>query len=173
MFNLQTDYKSNVNFENSPKFLTTIGTFPVVALMTGDAIGRITGEMDFSEICNFTSVNGTMDVENVNASVCAHSECEQLKVDIAVSLSLLVGILMVSDLISLSLSLSLSPLPRALPPSLPFSLSISSCSLSTPSPPPPSSIPLSLSFPSVPFSSYHTSLPSSPSPSLTDSHGPL
>ena len=70
------------------------GTFPVVALMTGDVITRLTHEID---ICNiFNETNGTLDTIAMETNPCAHSDCEQLKVDIAVTLSLLVGILMVS-----------------------------------------------------------------------------
>ena len=70
-----------------------IGTFPVVALMTGDAITRLTHEL---EICNFNSTNETEDVLFDSSDPCAHPECEQMQVDIAVTLSVLVGILMVS-----------------------------------------------------------------------------
>ena len=69
------------------------GTFPVVALMTGDAITRITHEL---EICNLNMTNETTDLLLESLNPCAHPECEQMQVDIAVTLSVLVGILMVS-----------------------------------------------------------------------------
>ena len=86
------------------------GTFPVVALMTGDAITRLTHDLD---ICNFNRslTNETADMMSNGSDFvdpCAHPECEQMQVDIAVTLSVLTGILMVSHGISLSLSLSLS-----------------------------------------------------------------
>ena len=56
------------------------GTFPVVALMTGDAITRITHEL---EICNLNMTNETTDLLLENLNPCAHPECEQMQVDIA------------------------------------------------------------------------------------------
>ena len=58
--------------------------------MTGDAITRLTHEL---EICSFNTTNET---EEVLLDPCGHPECEQMQVDIAVTLSVLVGILMVS-----------------------------------------------------------------------------
>jgi hypothetical protein len=70
------------------------GTFPVVALMTGDAITRITHEL---EICNLNTTNETADVLLESSDPCGHPKYEQMQVDIAVTLSVLVGILMVSS----------------------------------------------------------------------------
>ena len=90
------------------------GTFPVVALMTGDAITRLTHELSMcAEVDNVNGTNGTNGTmvmgTDVSSDPCAHSDCEQYQVDIAVTLSSLVGLLMVNVLrLSLSLSLSLS-----------------------------------------------------------------
>ena len=85
------------------------GTFPVVALMTGDAITRLTHDLP---ICAMNSTNETADVD---VNPCSHSECEQMQVDIAVSLSVLVGILMVSSQRWRHSPPLFSPLPAPLP----------------------------------------------------------
>ena len=131
------------------------GTFPVVALMTGDAITRITHDL---EICNLNVTNETADQILEASEPCAHPECEQMQVDIAVTLSVLVGILMVSyDVmclcLSVSLSLSLSlhlSLTHTHTLSLPLSLSLC-LSLSPFSLPPSLSLSLSASFPPPPL----------------------
>ena len=61
--------------------------------MTGDAITRIMHELEF---CNLNMTNETTDLLLENLNPCAHPECEQMQVDIAVTLSVLVGVLMVS-----------------------------------------------------------------------------
>ena len=57
--------------------------------MTGDAITRIMHELEF---CNLNMTNETTDLLLESLNPCAHPECEQMQVDIAV----LIGILMVS-----------------------------------------------------------------------------
>ena len=87
----------------------TAGTFPVVALMTGNAISRITHDLAICNVgvasgnsssSNFTTdmfaTDATTAVEGGVADPCGYSECVQLQISIAVTLSLLVGILMVS-----------------------------------------------------------------------------
>ena len=66
------------------------GTFPVVALMVGNAITRLTNDLPE---CNSTLVEGMMD--NSTDDPCALSDCDSLRVEIAVTISLMVGILMV------------------------------------------------------------------------------
>ena len=65
------------------------GTFPVVALMTGDAISRLTH--DDPNCLNTTNYS----LPDGGGDPCFHDACEQRKINIAVTLSLLVGILMV------------------------------------------------------------------------------
>ena len=70
------------------------GTFPVVALMTGDAITRLTLQLPQ---CPPPVIN---DTEVVDPNVCflESDECTPIRVDVAVTLSLLVGMLMVRRL---------------------------------------------------------------------------
>lgn len=90
------------------KLFPSAGTFPVVALMTGNAISRITHDL---AICNEVMASGnsssnfttdmfameaTTTAEGGVADPCGYSLCVQQQISIAVTLSLLVGILMVS-----------------------------------------------------------------------------
>lgn len=65
-----------------------VGTFPVVALMVGNAVTRLTSVEDF---CNLNETEST----NSSSDPCYQSQCVTFTVDIAVTLSFLVGILMV------------------------------------------------------------------------------
>ena len=73
--------------------LYTVGTFPVVALMVGNAVTRISST---NSVCddsgNSTSGNSST---STNSDPCFQTGCESLAVDIAVTLSFLVGVLMV------------------------------------------------------------------------------
>ena len=71
--------------------ITYIGTFPVVALMVGNAVTRLTSAEDF---CNLNGTEST----NSSSDPCHLSQCTTFRVDIAVTLSFLVGILMVRRL---------------------------------------------------------------------------
>ncbi len=68
------------------------GTFPVVALMVGNAITRLTNDLPEC-MTNSTLMEGIMD--NSTDDPCALSDCDSLRVEIAVTISLMVGILMV------------------------------------------------------------------------------
>ncbi len=71
-----------------------IGTFPVVALMVGNAIARLTNDlpecMTNTTLATDEGVGG-----NDTGDPCALSDCVAVRVEIAVTVSLLVGILMV------------------------------------------------------------------------------
>ena len=84
-----------------------VGTFPVVALMVGNAVTRLTSANDF---CNLNGTEST----NSSSDPCYLNQCETFRVDIAVTLSFLVGILMVRIVLSIHLHLSL-PLSFILP----------------------------------------------------------
>ena len=77
-------------------FPIIVGTFPVVALMVGNAVTRISS---VESVCD--STNNSTDTDNstrqeVSTDPCYQDGCEILAVDIAVTLSFLVGILMVN-----------------------------------------------------------------------------
>ncbi len=79
----------------------------MVALMTGDAINRITGDLDICQtnttgMANetngsmFSNVAACSAVSTGNSSLCDYDECQQKQISIAITLSFLVGLLMVS-----------------------------------------------------------------------------
>ncbi|XP_064398689.1 prestin-like [Halichondria panicea] len=70
----------------------SVGTFPVVALMVGNAITRLTNDLPEC-MTNSTLMEGMMD--NSTDDPCALSDCDSLRVEIAVTISLMVGILMI------------------------------------------------------------------------------
>ena len=80
---------------------THTGTFPVVALMVGTAVTRLTSAADFCQPPDIGNGSGYSNVTMATTAVanlsdpCAQSQCDDLRAEIAVSLSLLVGILMV------------------------------------------------------------------------------
>ena len=72
----------------------------MVALMAGNAITRLTHGVSYCSDDNSTvNASNTSDMIsdqlNMTADPCLDSQCDALKVDIAIALSLLVGILMV------------------------------------------------------------------------------
>ena len=79
------------------KMYVFVGTFPVVALMVGNAVTRISS---LDTVCDDGTVNITNtsinDTTTSTSDECYQNECEILAVDIAVTLSFLVGIIMVS-----------------------------------------------------------------------------
>ena len=84
------------------------GTFPVVALMVGNAVTRISSAESVCDTANNSTIDNTTE-ENLTATgedlfsdPCYQDGCEVLTVDIAVTLSFLVGILMVSHILHLS-----------------------------------------------------------------------
>lgn len=74
------------------------GTFPVVALMVGNAVTRVSSADTVCDGADNSTVidNTTREVES-STDPCFQDECEVLAVDIAVTLSFLVGILMVQN----------------------------------------------------------------------------
>ena len=66
---------------------TNVGTFPVVALMVGTAVLRLSN-------CDEASDGGS--ANEMDNSTTSNVTCEHEPVDIAVTLSLMVGILMVN-----------------------------------------------------------------------------
>ena len=80
---------------------THTGTFPVVALMVGTAVTRLTSAADFCQPPDIGNGSGYSNVTMATTAAanlsdpCAQSQCDDLRAEIAVSLSLLVGILMV------------------------------------------------------------------------------
>ena len=66
------------------------GTFPVVALMVGNAVTRLT-----SHIPECSGNSTLINPNETAADPCLLSECVTMRVEIAVTLSLMVGILMV------------------------------------------------------------------------------
>ena len=76
------------------------GTFPVVSLMVGTAVTRITSAVDYCNEEDLGSGSGfnvtmTTTIASNDSNPCTQTPCNDLRADIAVSLSLLVGILMV------------------------------------------------------------------------------
>ena len=70
-----------------------VGTFPVVALMVGNAVTRISST---DTVCDSTNNSTNTSLNTTSTSdQCYQNECEILAVDIAVTLSFLVGIIMV------------------------------------------------------------------------------
>ena len=65
----------------------------MVALLTGNAVIRLTSEYPS---CNVSMITDANDMMNSNTSVCTRSLCNDYSVEIAVTLSLTVGIIMVS-----------------------------------------------------------------------------
>lgn len=73
------------------------GTFPVVALMVGNAVTRVSSA---DSVCDGGADNSTV-IDNATRSSsdpCFQDDCVVLTIDIAVTLSFLVGILMVQIL---------------------------------------------------------------------------
>ena len=82
-----------------------VGTFPVVALMVGNAVTRLSSA---SSVCDDSGNSTTTGNTSSNASSsatssreesdpCFQNGCETLAVDVAVTLSFLVGIIMVKE----------------------------------------------------------------------------
>ena len=73
----------------------------MVALMVGTAVTRLTSAADFCRPDDIESGSGYTNVTMATTAAanlsdpCAQSQCDDLRAEIAVSLSLLVGILMV------------------------------------------------------------------------------
>ena len=69
--------------------------------MVGTAVTRLTSAADFCQPDNMSSGSGFSNVTMATTTAanlsdpCAQSQCDELRAEIAVSLSLLVGILMV------------------------------------------------------------------------------
>jgi hypothetical protein len=78
----------------------SVGTFPVVSLMTGNVIEMITSTRSECQIDAITSQCGVNIMNNLTAVNGSHDpcylcDCDTLKVNIAVTLSLMVGLIMV------------------------------------------------------------------------------
>lgn len=72
----------------------SIGTFPIVSLMTASSIDRLT-----SHYSPCLDTNTTDDINStITSDDCYYSQCDLYRVEIAVTLSLVVGIVMVSVL---------------------------------------------------------------------------
>ena len=81
-----------------------VGTFPVVALMVGNAVTRLSSA---SSVCDDSGNSTTTGNTSNNASSsatsqeesdpCFQNSCETLAVDVAVTLSFLVGVIMVKE----------------------------------------------------------------------------
>ena len=86
-------YRNRCIGSNIPYLIILAGTFPVVALMVGNAVTRISsGDV----VCESTDNSTNSTSAESSGDPCHQSGCEVLAVDIAVTLSFLVGILMVS-----------------------------------------------------------------------------
>jgi MFS superfamily sulfate permease-like transporter len=82
----------------------SVGTFPVVALMVGNAVTRLSSA---SSVCDDSGNSTTTGNTSSNASSsatsqeesdpCFQNSCETLAVDVAVTLSFLVGVIMVKE----------------------------------------------------------------------------
>ena len=91
--------------------MIVVGTFPVVALMVGNAVTRISAA---SSVCDDSSFSNSTTASNSSSNTsssavgqeesdpCFQDGCEVLAVDVAVTLSFLVGILMVKAMLLLA-----------------------------------------------------------------------